>query len=395
MKKIYYLLLMLPLLALLGSCDKQEEIVFDHELPQFELKENAILLEVIMPQGTTAAEELYIAGAFNGGDEAVGKLEWRLEKAPNSDVKWGIYLLPSAFANGKTLADGFYFVSNKKGVERTVKNEDVMHTLNVGVGTRTNVMVARWESYFLPPTDGPVVPKDKIMLKLTVPGYTSANSVIALYGNVNGWNGSDAKWAATMSEDKPNVYYLLLDPKDFAGSLTTQFKFGLMVEGRDWWYHQGNEDGSEADGAGYTLPEEPVMGNTYSIEIKEWARRSDLTITLKLKVPAYTPANSLILLYGAPNGWNGSDASKWGARMDASDPTVYYMYINPKHLTGSFKEEFKFGLMVEGKEWWYHQSNDGKENSEVPGFMLSEEAVVGETYEIEILGWNHYPEILK
>lgn len=153
MKKIYYLLLMLPLLALLGSCDKQEEIVFDHELAQFELKENAILLEVIMPQGTTAAEELYIAGAFNGGDEAVGKLEWRLEKAPNSDVKWGIYLLPSAFANGKTLADGFYFVSNKKGVERTVKNEDVMHTLNVGVGTRTNVMVARWKSYFETPEE--------------------------------------------------------------------------------------------------------------------------------------------------------------------------------------------------------------------------------------------------
>lgn len=144
---------MLPLLALLGSCDKQEEIVFDHEQPQFELKENAILLEVIMPQGTTAAEELYIAGAFNGGDEAVGKLEWKLEKAPNSDVKWGIYLVPSTFATGKSLADGFYFVSNKKGVERTVKNEDVVHTLNVEVGTRTNVMVARWKAYFDPPEE--------------------------------------------------------------------------------------------------------------------------------------------------------------------------------------------------------------------------------------------------
>lgn len=153
MKKIYYLLLMLPLLAWLSSCDEQEAIVFDHELPQFELKENAILLEVIMPQGTAATDELYIAGAFNGGEEAVGKLEWKLEKAPNSDVKWGIYLVPSTFAGGKTLADGFYFVSTSKGVERSVKNEDVVHTLNVGVGTRTNVMVARWKAYFDSPDE--------------------------------------------------------------------------------------------------------------------------------------------------------------------------------------------------------------------------------------------------
>lgn len=32
-KNTIYLLLMMPLLALLGSCDSKEEIVFDHELP--------------------------------------------------------------------------------------------------------------------------------------------------------------------------------------------------------------------------------------------------------------------------------------------------------------------------------------------------------------------------
>lgn len=40
-------------------------------------------------------------------------------KAGNSDVKWGIYLFPSTFKNGKTLADGFYFVSENK--ERNVQ----------------------------------------------------------------------------------------------------------------------------------------------------------------------------------------------------------------------------------------------------------------------------------
>lgn len=180
MKKIYYLLLILPLLALLGGCDKQEEIVFDHELPQFELKENAILLEVIMPHGTTAADELYIAGAFNGGEDAVGKLEWKLEKAPDSDVKWGIYLIPSTFADGKTLADGFYFVSKQKGVERSVKNEEVIHTLNVGVGTRTNVTVPRWKSYF----ESPEEPGDHDGFAIYVED-NSGWSGLAIYGYFN------------------------------------------------------------------------------------------------------------------------------------------------------------------------------------------------------------------
>ena len=121
----------------------------DDELPQFEIKANAILLEVIMPKGSAADDEYYIVGDFNGGAEAaVGNLEWQLEKATGSESKWGIYLLPSTFKDGKTLADGFYFVSASKGEERSVKNEAVVHQLDVKVGTRTNVWVDRWEAYF-------------------------------------------------------------------------------------------------------------------------------------------------------------------------------------------------------------------------------------------------------
>ena len=46
------------------------------------------------------------------------------------------------------MADGFYFVSASKGEERSVKNEAVVHRLDVKVGTRTNVWVDRWEAYF-------------------------------------------------------------------------------------------------------------------------------------------------------------------------------------------------------------------------------------------------------
>ena len=148
-KNLIYILLMLPLLGLLSSCHEDDEIIFDHELPQFEIKTNAILLEFIVPQGTRADDNLYIVGEFNGGEElAVGDMNWQLEKSTGNDVKWGIYLYPSTFVSGKTLSDGFYLVSEQQGIERTVKNEDSTHSLDAAMGTRTNVWVNRWKAYF-------------------------------------------------------------------------------------------------------------------------------------------------------------------------------------------------------------------------------------------------------
>lgn len=148
MKKIYYLLFMLPLFVAFTGCSDLEEIVFDHEKQEFPIRENAILLEMIMPTGSLADDEYYIIGDFNGGEEAFENPEWRLEKAATNNLKWGIYLFPSSFQNGKTLADGFYFVAKRQGEERSVNNEPVVHTLDVQVGSFTNVWVDRWESYF-------------------------------------------------------------------------------------------------------------------------------------------------------------------------------------------------------------------------------------------------------
>lgn len=144
----YMLLLMLPMLALLCSCEK-EEIIFDSELPQFELRPGKILLEVIVPSTTSTSDNIYIAGPFNGGEtEAVKDLRWRLEKASGYDYKYGIYLDPATFAEGKTLADGYWFVSKNQGVERTVKNTESIHYGNPAPGTRTNITVPRWKAYF-------------------------------------------------------------------------------------------------------------------------------------------------------------------------------------------------------------------------------------------------------
>ena len=148
MKKILYLMTMLPLLAFFGSCSEKEEIVFDHEQPAFDTRENAILIEAIMPSGTAADDVIYIVGAFNGGDAAVGNMAWQMEHSTVIPEKWGIYLDPSTFVEGTSLADGFWFVSESEGVERTVRNETANHTLDAGVGTRNNVYVDRWASYF-------------------------------------------------------------------------------------------------------------------------------------------------------------------------------------------------------------------------------------------------------
>ena len=73
------------------SC-QQKDLVFDHEKTQFEPISNAVLIELIAPVGTAVDDEIYIFGAFNGLDEttAPGAIQYQMEKAPDTDNKWGI-----------------------------------------------------------------------------------------------------------------------------------------------------------------------------------------------------------------------------------------------------------------------------------------------------------------
>lgn len=153
MKKLnIFNFLLLMLLPLLAGCSK-DEIVFDSELPRFELRPGYQLLEVIVPQGTLAGDKIYITGEFNGGMEAVGDPRWQLEKAYDTDVKWGIYLNPDDFTGGKTLADGYTFYSVGQGEERSLDNMPVVHTEAPAAGQRLNVIVYRWADYFNKPVD--------------------------------------------------------------------------------------------------------------------------------------------------------------------------------------------------------------------------------------------------
>ena len=188
-KKIYSLLLtLLAFTGLMSSCSSNEDIVFDHERQQFETRADRILLEFIAPFGTTADEEIYITGAFNGEDEAVGNPQYLLSKAPNSNVKWGIYLDPSTFVGGKTLVDGFRFYSKNQGKEFTTAGEEATHTDNPGVGTFTNIWGQRWESYYWSGGEAPEPDHDGFCVYVD---DQTGWDVLTLYmwGDINNLNG--------------------------------------------------------------------------------------------------------------------------------------------------------------------------------------------------------------
>lgn len=190
---------MMACIALLLASCQQEQIVFDHEQQQFATLENAILIELIAPIGTSVDEEIYIIGAFNGMDEksVIGNVAWQLEKAELSDKKWGIYLFPTDFVNGKTLADGFSFVSKKSGLEYTIKGEPATHTLTANVGQMYNIWADRWASYFA--TDEEQVQHDgPVVYVLDESGFGQLN--LYMWGDVNDLNGGWPGMAVTGTE---------------------------------------------------------------------------------------------------------------------------------------------------------------------------------------------------
>ena len=187
------------LLLSMTGCKSNDDIVFEHERQQFETRADRILLEYIAPFGTTADEEIYIIGPFNGNSldpDADGKYQvpvldeaYKLTKAEKSNAKWGIYLDPAAFQNGKTLADGFRFYSVKQGNEAQLGDKAALavHNNNPSVGTFTNIWGQRWESYYWG-ADGPEIEHDGfVVYVIDETGWDA----ITLYqwGDVNNLNG--------------------------------------------------------------------------------------------------------------------------------------------------------------------------------------------------------------
>ena len=172
--------LSIPVLALAASCTPELEIQFAHEKQAFETRSNMILLECIMPQASAQDEEIYIIGDFNGGEAAIGNPDYLMTHSDVITSKWGVYLDPSRFQGGKTLADGFTFYSVQQGLERSPKNEDVLHKLSIGAGEWANVYVDKWAKYFAPPEN----PDEIVLPELEGYGFFVDNSEAPSYAEM-------------------------------------------------------------------------------------------------------------------------------------------------------------------------------------------------------------------
>lgn len=417
MKKIYFALLLLPLLALWGCSDK-EEIVFEHEKPQFETRSDAILLEVILPYGTASDDAVYIAGPATGFDEesVPGRTQWQLTP---SDIKnkYGIYIYPADLAEGKTLADGYYFVSLREGREMSIEGEEVIHTETAAPGERAeNIWVRRWLSYFMPPEPSiwPDVPGDRIQLRFNVPDYTPTGYSIRLVGNLNGWDSGDSSFDLVALD--ATHYYINLDPAGFSDgkTLADEFKVSVLVPGQEWWYHESNEDGSGAGGQGFTV-ESAITGRGYELDVLNWRNSGDLPagipavpadkFMLMITVPDYTPENSLIGLFGEWNGWGGmlDDRESWTAVMFT--PDLYYLVVDPARIADgkTLKDMFHITLYYETStdgNWWKHQANEDGSGDEGPGINNSNndksprfDFELGKTYNITVNEWRNSDDI--
>ncbi len=191
MKRILSYLTIPALFLAAASCAPKEEIEFAHEAQAFDTRSDRILVEAILPQATAADDEVYIIGAFNGGESAVGNSAYRLTRSVAIPAKWGVYVDPSAFQGGKTLADGFTFYNVQQGLERSSRNEDVLHRLTISTGEWANVYADKWAKFFEPPVepDVPSLPEHD-GVRVYIIDQTGWDA-IALYqwGDVNNFGG--------------------------------------------------------------------------------------------------------------------------------------------------------------------------------------------------------------
>ena len=206
------MLTVLALMGLVSSCSDKDDIVFDHERQQFETRADRILLEFIAPFGTTADEEIYIVGAFNGDSAAIGNEMWLAQKAPKSDVKWGIYLDPNTFEAGKNLANGFRFYSVTQGMEYTIGGELAQHMDNPGVGTFTNIWGQRWESYYRSGSDEEEEEVDHDGFVVYVDDQTGWDDLtLYMWGDVNDLNGGWPGMSVTGTVKKGGITWKYFD----------------------------------------------------------------------------------------------------------------------------------------------------------------------------------------
>ena len=276
MKKIFKSLLLIPAFAMALVGCSPEEIVFSHEQPGFDTQDGKILIEAILPTATAVDDEIYIAGPFAGDSTAVvGNSSYLLSHSTTVSQKWGIYLDPASFKDGKTLADGFYFVNVQQGIERSVKNEDILHTLDAQAGKSYNVYAERWRSFFETNTDVEETLPAHDGIRIYIVDETGWDA-IALYqwGDVNDFGGGWPGQTPSGTETIAGTEYTYFEYGDDAAGLSQNLIFNnngggiqladyaITFEEADYFLNV-TDDGVEAlpnpatGGGGSVTPPEP------------------------------------------------------------------------------------------------------------------------------------------
>jgi hypothetical protein len=273
---------LLTLTGLLTGCKSDKDIVFDHERQQFETRADRILLEYIVPFGTTPKEEIYIIGDFNGGEEAIGNEAYLLTKAEKSDAKWGVYLDPSTFIGGKTLADGFAFYSKTQGKEYTITGEEAIHFDNPAVGTFTNVWGQRWEAYYWEGGEAPEPEHDGFCVY--VDDQTGWDALtLYMWGDVNNlngdwpgmqvtgtWNHDGTTWKYfDFGEENTGLNENLIFNNGGAGAQLADFNFTID---RNIYLR------ITADGVEELTPEPAVMHDGYALFVLNQSSQTELAL---------------------------------------------------------------------------------------------------------------------
>ena len=161
---------------------------------------------------------------FTGLDDenVIGNEKWKLSPSQTIQQKRGIYLDPAEFVEGKTLKDGYHFVSSKQRNEVSALGGEVNRTDSYAVGTRTNIYVVNWAAYF---DSAPEVPTHDGFVVYVENNTTWDALSLYMWGDVNDMNGGWPGMQPTGTQVIDGVTYTYFDMGEENSGMTENLIF--------------------------------------------------------------------------------------------------------------------------------------------------------------------------
>ena len=246
------------LTVLVFGCKKESD---DKDSPSQE----PFTVEVTLPDDTAQTDEVYIIGAFNGGQEyALGNPLWKLT---GTALNRSIVLDPATFIGGKTLADGWWFQSPTRGMEVTSDGAAVVRNREL-----TSVTVEAWEKEAGPSFD--------------------PSGTWTVVGTINDWNqkagiAMDVDGTARIARA---VQLKATDEFKFVMDASWDSNFGAGEPNTKFAATVGEEFDLQADGGNITAP-----AGTYDIYLYPFEAKAKLVKAEDTPGPEEKPVTGVSL----------------------------------------------------------------------------------------------------